>query len=132
MAGWRIRTAICAAVATSLLTTAAGAQAATFTSSNITSPTGGSELFYDFDTGSGSITVQGTVTPALTSTAAVSTTGDLLCYVPGVKPFTMATGIPISAGGFDFTVSLSSIFGQACVLRFVPHGQVPSTDTAPL
>src|SRR5580692_1535038 len=125
MTGWRIRTAMCAAVLTSLLAAAAGAQAATFTSSSITSPTSGSEEFYDFDTGSGSITVQGTVTPALT------TTGDLLCYLPGVKPFTMATNIPVTAGGFDFDVSLSVIFGQACVLRFVPHGTDPSVTSTP-
>ena len=49
----------------------------------------GSEFFYDTDTGSGSVEVQGTVTGATAGAKA-----DLLCYVPGKSaPLVLASGI---------------------------------------
>lgn len=104
---------------------APAAQAATFTASSITAPAAGAELFYDADSGSGSVVVSGTVTPAL------SASGDLLCYsAPGATPFTVATGLAVNAGSFASGVSLQAIASRACRLRLVPHGTVPSDSAA--
>ena len=102
------------------------AGAATFSASQVTAPAAGAELFYDADSGSGSTTVAGTVTPSTTSTS-----GDLLCYsAPGSAPFTVATGIAVTAGRFSADVSLQAIASRACRLRFVPHGSVPGPTAA--
>jgi Glucodextranase, domain B/PASTA domain len=120
---------VAAATAACLLCSAfaSAAQAATFTASSISSPAAGAELFYDADSGSGSIPVTGTVTPAITN----ATGGDLLCYsAPGSKPFTVQTGIAVSAGTFTAEASLAPIASTACRLRFVPHGTIPTTTAA--
>jgi hypothetical protein len=104
----------------------ATAAPATFTASAVTQPADGSELFFDADTGSGAVTVAGTVNPALDGV-----TGDLLCYgAPGTAPFTVSTQIPVSGGRFSRDVSLRAIASRACRLRFVPHGNVPSGSAA--
>lgn len=105
---------------------APAAQAAGFSGSSITAPAAGAELFYDADSGSGSIAVSGTVTPA---TAGGS--GDLLCYsAPGSTPFTVFSGIAVRQGSFSAEVSLQPIASRACRLRLVPHGAVPGAGAA--
>ena len=105
---------------------AAPAGAATFSASQITAPAAGAELFYDADSGSGSVTIAGMVTPSTASAG-----GDLLCYAaPGAAPFTVATGIAVTAGRFSADVSLQAIASRACRLRLVPHGTIPAPAAA--
>jgi len=87
--------------------------AGSFTSSAVTSPATGSELFYDFDTSSGSVTVQGTVTPAVT------TTGKIVCYSAPEK-YLLDYGVPIANGAFQANVSLAFAAGQTCELEMIP------------
>jgi hypothetical protein len=97
----------------------------TFTSSTITSPAPGAELFYDADTGSGSVAVSGSVSPA------VSSSGDLLCYsAPGLAPTPVEVGIPVIGGNFSVDTSLAPIKGSACRLRFVNHNTEPSSSSS--
>jgi hypothetical protein len=89
-------------------------------SSNITAPAGGSELFYDGDSNSGSVTVSGTITGT-----DFGTDGDLLCYdrADG-ESFTLMSAIPVVTDSFSVNVSLAPIAGRACRLRLVPSGFV--------
>jgi hypothetical protein len=104
----------------------ATAAPAPFTSSSMTAPANGAELFYDADTGSGSVTVSGTVTPA-----SAATNGDVVCYAPQDTPLkVLATGIPVSGGSFSASVSLQGAASRACRLRFVPTGSTPSGTSA--
>jgi hypothetical protein len=108
---------------------AASARAA-ITASNITSPASGTELFYNGDSGSGNVTVRGTV-----SGATPNAKGDLLCYSVGDSHETkLASGIDVSSGSFVASSSLQPIAGLACRLAVVPAGKTPvatsSTDPA--
>jgi hypothetical protein len=99
---------------------------AALTASSITSPANGAELFYDADRGSGGVTVAGTATGANPGTK-----GDLLCYVPHLTPTpVLATGVDLSDGKFDLTVSLSPAAHQSCRLAMVPSGTVPTGSAA--
>ena len=101
------------------------AQAQPFSQSAITKPANGSILFYDGDQGAGSVTVEGTITPAEQGD------GNLLCYTSSPTPIDVADGIAVSAAGsFAATIPLSAIHGQACVLRFVPPGTTPTPSVA--
>jgi hypothetical protein len=112
------------AVAVAMLATAPVAHAATtFTASVIASPTTGAELFYDGLAQAGTVTVQGSVTPTVT------TTGTLLCY-SAPATYTLATGVPIAAGAFSATVSLAPAAGQVCRLELVPSGPQPISDVS--
>lgn len=98
------------------------------TASSITSPANDTELFYDADSGSGSVTVQGTVTGA-----GPGSTGDLQCYHnadTAAAKSPVATGIDVSSGSFSANVSLSNIRGAACRLALVPAGQTPTGAAA--
>jgi len=107
------------------LLTASPASAA-ITASSISAPASGSELFYDGDQGTGSVTVRGTVTGA---TAGAK--GDLLCYsVSDTKWTVVASGIDVSSGSFATNVSLFPIAGFACRLAMVPSGHRPMGDPA--
>jgi Glucodextranase, domain B/PASTA domain len=127
MRSWRSLITLGAVAVAASLCASASARAAGFTSSAITVPASGSELFYNGDTGSGSVTVQGTVSPAGTAT-----TGDLLCYGPAqVTPWVLDHGIAVSSSGaFEADASLSVVHGQACTLRLVPAGTTPSASAA--
>jgi hypothetical protein len=83
----------------------AHAAAAPFTASSVTAPPNDAELFYNGDTGSGSVAVQGTVSPGVSST-----TGDLLCY-SGPQTYIVAKAIPVSSGSFTHDVSLAPVSG---------------------
>ncbi len=99
-----------------------------FTSSAITSPAIGSQLYYNGDLGAGSVTVRGTVA-AQTATAK----GDLLCYSRNDSDSgaakgqggPLATAINVSSGSFALTVSLGPVAGKACRLALVPAGTAP-------
>ncbi len=107
------------------LLTAAPAAAA-ITSSSITAPGNGSELFYDGDAGSGSVTVRGTA-----AASGKSSKGDLLCYtVSDSRWTTVASGIDTTGGSFATGVSLSPIAGAACRLALVPAGKTPAGNAA--
>jgi hypothetical protein len=93
----------------------ASAATSAFTASAITSPASGAELFYDYDNGSGSVTVKGTVTSP-TSTA----TGDLVCYSPQLVPAVLLSGINVSSGSFALNASTGAAYGEACQLAIVP------------
>jgi hypothetical protein len=98
------------------------------TGSSITFPSNGTELFYDADSASGSVTVQGTVTGA-----GPGSTGDLQCYHNGdtvAAKTPVATGIDVASGSFSANVSLSNIRGAACRLALVPAGQTPTGSAA--
>jgi hypothetical protein len=92
-----------------------------FTSSAISSPASGSQLFYDSDSGEGSLPVQGSVSPALT------TVGTLLCY-SAPETYTVAAAVPIVQGAFNANVSLAPVAGQVCRLEMVPLGASLSGD----
>ena len=114
--------ALCSLVA---LVEAAPADAA-ITASTISSPASGSELFFDGDSGSGGVTVRGTVTGA-----GAGASGDLLCYTVGdTKSFRLAAGIDVSSGSFATSASLLPIAGFACRLALVPSGRTPTGDAA--
>ena len=103
------------------LIAAAPAGAATFTSSSISSPVNGTELFFNGDNGSGNVTVAGTVTPAITATNG----GDLVCYTLGDTKATLVSttkAVPIARGRFAINVSLLPIAGFACRLAIIPTG----------
>src|SRR5947209_14551717 len=94
--------------------------------STITSPANGAELFYDGDTGSGSVTVRGFV-----AGWGHTTTGDVVCYtVSDTHYTTVATGVPISSCTFAAVASLKPISGAACRLAFVQSGRSPTGDAA--
>jgi hypothetical protein len=98
------------------------------TGSSITFPSNATELFYNADSSSGSVTVQGTVTGAGTGS-----TGDLQCYHDGdtvAAKTPVATGIDVSSGSFSANVSLGNIRGAACRLALVPAGQTPTGSAA--
>jgi hypothetical protein len=100
--------------------------AGAITSSSITFPGNGSELFYDGDNGSGSVTVRGTATPVTRSGK-----GDLLCYAISDSKWTkLASGIDTSTGSFATVASLSPIGGAACRLALVPAGRTPTGGAA--
>ena len=110
-----------AAVLTGLLGLAGAAPALavqSFTGSAISSPASGAQLFYDADSGSGSVAVQGTVTPAVT------TLGTLVCS-SAPQTYTVATGVPILNGVFDANISLALVAGQVCQLGMIPSGSDP-------
>jgi hypothetical protein len=99
---------------------------AAITASTIAAPADGSELFFNGDTGSGSVTVEGTVTGA-----AVNAKGDLLCYAVGdTKATKLESGIDVSRGTFATSASLAPIAGFACRLALVPSGKTPTGDAA--
>jgi hypothetical protein len=107
------------------LAMAAPASAA-ITASAITAPASGTELFVDGDTGSGSVTVRGTVTGA-----AAGANGDLVCYtVSDTKWFRLAANIDVSSGSFATSASLLPIAGFACRLAMVPAGHEPTGPAA--
>ena len=120
------RSALGLAVSLLTLVLAAPAAAAPITSSTISSPANVAELFYNGDSGSGSVTVRGT------APGASSTTGDLLCYTVSDTKFTkVASGISVSSSGsFTFSASLAPIAGFACRLAFVPAGTTPTGPAA--
>jgi hypothetical protein len=100
--------------------------AAAITSSSVTTPGSGAELFYDGDAGSGSVTVRGTAAPA-----AAFNKGDLLCYTVADSKWTkLASGIDTSTGSFATGVSLSPVAGAACRLALVPAGKTPTGGAA--
>ena len=83
-------------------------------------------MFFDGDSGSGSVTVRGTVT-------GTGDTGDLLCYTVNDTRSFKLNDLPIdvsSSGAFATSASLSPIAGFACRLAFVPSGQAPTGDAA--
>src|ERR1700724_443380 len=101
---------------------AAAPASAAISSSTISSPANGSELFYNGDTGSGNVNVRGTVAGATPGAR-----GDLLCYtVADTRAKTVASGVDVSSGGFAVGASLSPIAGFACRLAMVPAGTVPT------
>jgi hypothetical protein len=121
----RGRSALGLAVCLLTLVSAAPAGAA-ITGSTITSPGSGAELFYNGDSGSGSLTVRGTV-----SGASAGAAGDLLCYSVSDTRFTrVASGIDVASGSFAFSASLSPIAGFACRLALVPAGATPTGAAA--
>jgi Glucodextranase, domain B/PASTA domain len=99
---------------------------AAISSSTVTSPANGTELFYNGDNGSGSVTVRGTVVGATPGAK-----GDLLCYsVSDTKDTKLASGIDVSSGSFAASASLQPIAGAACRLALVPTGKTPTGDSA--
>jgi hypothetical protein len=115
----------CLAVLLGALLSAAPA-GAVITGSSITAPGAGSELFYNADTGSGSVTVRGTV-----QGATAGGLGDLLCYRSGdTVADPVATGINVSSGAFAAVASLVNIRGEACRLALVPAGKTPTGPAA--
>ncbi len=114
------------AAAFAALVFAAPASAAPITGSSITSPANDTELFYDGDSGAGSVTVRGTVTGASSTS-----TGDLLCYSLNDSSFVkLATGINVSTGAFALSVSLSPVAERVCRLALVPAGTTPTHAAA--
>jgi hypothetical protein len=114
-----------AAIASIALLPPGVAQARPFSSSTITSPANGTVLFDNADQGAGSVTVQGSVSPAAAGI------GHLLCYTSTGPLSGFDVTISIGASGaFGATVPLTAIRGQACVLRFVPPGAAPSASAA--
>jgi Glucodextranase, domain B/PASTA domain len=101
---------------------------AAITSSSITSPANGTELFFNGDNGSGSVTVRGTVTGATTGTRA-----DLDCYAANDRArHPVVSGIDVSKGTFAINASLLPIAGFACRLAIVPAGSaLTGTAAAP-
>jgi hypothetical protein len=107
------------------LVVAAPASAA-ITASSISSPASGTELFFNGDSGTGSVTVRGTV-----AGAAPGVRGDLRCYtVSDTRSFRLASGIDVSSGSFAESASLLPIAGFACRLALVPAGTVPTGPAA--
>ncbi len=105
---------------------AASASAARITSSSISSPANDAELFYDGDSGSGSITVRGAVNGE-TSTSTV----DLLCYSLDDSTWVrLASGVNVSSGTFELSVSLAPIAERVCRLALVPGGTTPTGAAA--
>jgi hypothetical protein len=99
---------------------------AAITASAITAPAGGTELFFNGDSGSGSVTVRGTVTGA---TAGAK--GDLVCYtVSDSRWFRLAANVDVSSGSFATSASLLPIAGFACRLAMVPAGNEPTRSAA--
>jgi hypothetical protein len=99
---------------------------AAITASTIIAPASGSELFFNGDTGSGSVTVAGTVTGA-----ALNVKGDLLCYTVGdTKATKLKSDIDVSRGTFATSASLAPIAGFACRLAIVPSGKTPTGAAA--
>jgi hypothetical protein len=86
-----------------------------FTASAITSPGNGAYEFWDQDSGSGDVTVTGTVT-----NPAAGAKGDIVCYSPEVKPAKLAGPISVSSGSFSVDVDLANAFGEACRALMVP------------
>ncbi len=105
---------------------AAPAQA-NFAGSVITSPASGSEWFYDGDSNSGAITVQGTVSGPTPGAQA-----KLVCYYAANTQYVVVGGdVPVyPSGAFDFAVSLAPIAGYACRLAVVPFNPTPPTGAA--
>jgi Glucodextranase, domain B/PASTA domain len=104
---------------------AASARAA-ITGSSITTPANGAELFYNGDSGSGSVTIRGIV-----SGATVGAKGDLLCYsVSDSSATKIASGIDVSSGTFAVSASLQPIAGLACRLAMVPAGKTPKSPAS--
>jgi Glucodextranase, domain B/PASTA domain len=98
----------------------------TITGSSITAPSDGAELFYDGDSGSGNMTVRGTV-----AGAGAGSQADLRCYSAADTTSTrLVSAIDVSSGSFAVNLSLSSIAGFACRLRLVPVGQSPTGSAA--
>lgn len=97
-----------------------GALAPAFASSTVSTPASGSELFYDAGLGVGTVSVQGTVSPAVTST------GTLVCY-SAPQTYMLAAGVSITAGAFSTTVPLTAVAGQVCRLELVPSGAQPGS-----
>ncbi len=112
-----------------VLASAAPADAA-ITASSISSPASGAELFFDGDSGSGSVTVIGTATGA---GGVPEARGDLLCYTKSdTASFKVASGVSINptTGSFGTTASLLPIAGFACRLAMVPAGKTPTGSAA--
>ncbi len=85
-------------------------------------PANGAELFYDGDSGSGSVTVTGTI-----SGNGWGANGDLRCYWnDNANSVRVATKIPVNGGSFAANVSLFQVAGRVCRLALVPAGQTPS------
>jgi Glucodextranase, domain B/PASTA domain len=108
------------------LSTAAPAHAA-ITASSISSPGNRSQLFYDGDRGSGSVTVRGSVSTDKSNPSL----GDLLCYwnlTAHVTPshVVLARRINATSDRFAIDVSLLAISGRVCRLALVPTGTVPT------
>ena len=121
-------TLLLAAAITGVATAAPAPPPPSFASSGIAYPTNGGELYYDADSGAGSLHVTGTVA-GQTPTA----TGDLYCYSSSDTTATkVATGIPVSSGSFNDEVSLAPIAGQACQLALIPGGTSPAIGAAGL
>ena len=96
---------------------AAPARAA-ITSSSISTPGNGAELFYDGDNDAGSVTVRGTV-----AGASLGARGDLVCYTVSDTQLTrVVTGVDVSSGSFAINAPLSPIAGFACRLAMIPSG----------
>lgn len=93
----------------------ASAATPAFTASAITSPGNGAYEFWDQDSGSGDVTVTGTVT-----NPTASAKGDIVCYSPEVKPAKLAGPISVSSGSFSVDVDLANAFGEACRVLMVP------------
>jgi hypothetical protein len=115
------------------LVASASANAASFSSSAVTAPASGSQLFYNGDAGSGAVTVRGTVTgPSATAK------GDLLCYSRADSDSgtakgeggPLATAVNVASGSFALAVSLAPIAGKACRLAMVPSGTAPLSAAA--
>jgi hypothetical protein len=99
---------------------------AAITASAITSPANGSELFFNGDSGTGAITVRGTVTGATPGAK-----GDIVCYsVSDTKSKAVVSGVDVSSGSFAINVSLSPIADLACRLAMIPAGSGKTGDAA--
>ncbi len=106
---------------------AAAPASAQITASSILTPANGTELFFNGDNGSGSVTVSGTVTGATAGAKA-----NLVCYSQSdttVSP-SLVSGIDVSKGTFDVGASLLQVAGRACRLAIVPTGTPPPPPTS--
>jgi hypothetical protein len=98
---------------------------AAVTGASFSSPSDGAELFYDYDTGAGSVQVDATLAGASSGDRV-----DLRCYTPVKSLPPLATGIDASSGTVAFTASLFAARGQVCRLALVPAGTAPTGDAA--
>jgi hypothetical protein len=107
------------------LLTAAPAHAA-ITASSISSPANGTELFFNGDEGSGSVTIRGTVTGETASTHA-----RIVCYSVGdTRATTVVPDLDVSSGTVNTVASLAPVAGLACRLAIVPLLSTPQSQAA--
>jgi hypothetical protein len=99
---------------------------AAITASSVTAPANGSELFFNGDSGTGAMTVRGTVTGATPGSK-----GDIVCYTRSdLSSTTIVSGVDVSTGSFAINVSLKPVTGSACRLAIIPAGSNKTGDSA--